>query len=798
MFYAQVRTIFGATFQGFRYARGTLLLASAILMLAMSAAISTYSVVDAVALRSLPYSSPSRLIAIATPATTPGTFGGLSPADSFQLESAARSLSAIAASRPSPPIYLDGNGGRDPVAARLVTTNLFEVLGVGAVAGRLFSASDEQVSGLTPAVLTYEVWVARFGSDPNIVGQTINAEQQRIQIVGVLPSGVWYPMELPPPAIYIPYRATEADRTNNRSRSMSVVARLQSGITVAQARGDIARASTSPVVVLPLLERVVGPAKRWLYLVLAAVLFVLLIACVNVATLLLARAASRSREFALRASLGESRSSLTATLLLEGFALATVAGAAALAVSALGVDTVKAILPPGVLTRTTSIAINGRVALAALGMVTCAAAIFGSAPACLMRFTDLIGLMKSSGGPIAGGRQIDRTLARLLVAEVAVVSVLVVATTLVVRSFILITTADLGFDRQNVASIEFRRQAMGTDSQRRIAAATLRRQLLERVRAIPGVTSAAVSVNAPVPLAGASVRYSVEIPGYGETLKEDLLETRFVTAQYFDVMRMQLSGGRWFSDDDRLGSPAVVVINDVAARRFFRGRNPIGAMIGFRAPTTVIGVVRSVRHEGPEGNLRPEMYLPADQDTSRLPMDMGSIVFRTANSDRHIAEIVRDTVRPILGVDPDAPQFVDDYFRRVTAGRRFNATVMSGFGLVAIVLGLAGVYASMQFVVRRQYRDIGVRLALGAAPVRVMRDILGVAVQRITLGLLLGLALALSISSAFRSFVFGVTTTEPAVYLEVAAFIIAFGLTAALLPALHASRIDPAETLRRD
>src|SRR5690349_9540440 len=187
-----MRAILSATLHGFRCARGTLVLAFAILTLSMSAAIVTYSVVDAVALRSLPYTEPSRLIAIATPAITPGTFGGLSPADFFQLDSTARSFSAIGASRPAPPIYLSGNRGREPVATRLVTTNLFDLLGVRPVAGRVFSAGDDQTGGLTPAIISHEAWVTRFAADPSVVGEAISAEQQRKQIVGVLPAGVWY------------------------------------------------------------------------------------------------------------------------------------------------------------------------------------------------------------------------------------------------------------------------------------------------------------------------------------------------------------------------------------------------------------------------------------------------------------------------------------------------------------------------------------------------------------------------------------------------------------------------------
>jgi predicted permease len=793
-----VRDVLINTLRGFRHSRGTLLLTFAILTLATTAATVTFSIVDGVALRPLPYAAPGRLVAIATPGISAGTFGGLSPADYFKLGESAQAFAVVAASRSAPPLYRDGATGPEAIATRLVTTNLFEVLGVTAAAGRVFGRADARSTGPAPAILSYEAWARQFGSDASVIGRIVGFGPQQVQIVGVLPRGVWYPMELAPPAIYLPYLATEADRANTRIRPMSVVARLRSDISLTEARADVVRVVTTGVIVMRLQDRVVGPAKRWLYLVLTAVALVVLIASVNVATLLLARAAARAQEFAIRASLGESRRTLGLNLFLEGLAIATAAGIAAIVLAAWGLEAIKTAIPPGLMTRVSEIAINGRVVLASIAMIA-GSATFGGAPALLASRSDLMSLIKSAGGPIVGGHRIDRTLARFLVAEVTVVCVLLVATTLVVQSFIRITTADMGFDRQNVATVDFWRAAAGTDdAERQVVSATLRAQLLERARAVRGVTAAAISINAPVPLAGASIRYSIVIPGFGQTQEQDLLETRIVTPDYFTVMGMQLVSGRLINELDRSGSPPVMLINEMAARRFFPDRDPVGQVVTFRGPTTIVGVLRSVRFDGPEGEVRPEMYIPADQERLRMPMDMGAVVVRTNGPTQQIAAAVREAIRPVLGVEPEQPRLVDEFFRRITAGRRFNALVMAGFGAIAVILGMAGVYATMQFLISRRFRDIGLRMALGATRGRIMRSVLTTALMQVALGMTIGLITAWAVSNAFRSFVFGITPTEPGVYAEVAAVIVFIGMTAAALPAFRASRLDPLETLRRE
>jgi putative ABC transport system permease protein len=795
----RVRVILTNTLHGLRCARGTLALAFVILTLAMTASTVTFSIVDAVAFRPLPYTSPDELVGITTPGSRAGALIPITARDFFALQAGAQAFAAVAASRPAPPLKLGEGDTAETLITRSASVNLFDVLGVTPSAGRLFRQGDDRIGGARVAVLSHELWARRFGSNRSILGTTVAFGAEAVHIVGVLPAGVWHPMELNPPAIYIAYAATEAERTNARMRALAVVGRLRPGISIAQGRADVDRVVSMPVTVQPLQDQVVGSASRWLLLLLAAVTLILVIACVNVATLLLARATTRGNEFAIRASLGEPRQSVAAALLLEGLMLAFGAGGAAVILSAWGIEAATASLPPGMLTRVSTVAINGRVLAASIGIAACSAIVFGTAPAWLATRWNLMAVMKASGGPVIGGRRIERSLAAFLVSQVTVVCILVVAATLVVRSFIAITTMDLGFDRQNVATIDYQRApAPGNNAARLIASTTLRNELLKQARTVRGVVDAAISMNASVPLSGTSVRYSLVIPGFGEALAEHMPETRMVTPEYFGVMGMQLVSGRLFGPDDRAGAPPVMLINDVAAQRFFPGRDAVGQVVTFRAATTIVGVLKSVRFEGPEGEVVPEMYIPADQERLAAPRDFGAVVIRTSGSPQQVAAAVREAIRPVLGAEPGSPQVVDDFFRRLTAGRRFNASIMSVLAVMAIALGIAGVYGTMQFVVTRQFRDIGLRLALGASRTRIMRSVLSVALRRVAIGLLAGLTSAWAISNAFQSLVFGITPTDPGTYFQVAIGIALIGVGAAFVPALRAARLDPVETLRRE
>jgi putative ABC transport system permease protein len=804
--------------RGLRGGKGTTALAFAILVLTMTAGTVTFSVVDAVALRPLPFASPDTLVAIArggdqTPALA-------APQDYFSWEEGVTAFQAIGAARPGGSLRLLDDE-HESVTASQVTSSLFEVLGVRPFAGRLFGPQHAQAGNDDVVVLSYGLWTRRFGGHPDAIGRRVTFldagnRQTTREVIGVLPRGVTLPIgATAEPDVFVPYVPSAIDRSHafgGRAYLMWVVGRLAPGVTLDRARADVERVSaviaeTYPnfparPVVMPLHDRVVGSARPWLFLALSAVGLVLLVASVNVASLLLARATVRVRELAIREALGASRARLARGFLLEGLILSLSASAVAVVASFWGVASAKALLPDG-LARTSGIGVDARVLLVSIGVSMLCGLVFASAPAWLASRGTLLAQTKFGSGGVIGGRRSARSLGAFLVAEMAFVSLLLVATTLVVTSFVAITTMDLGFDRRNLMSIPYRISVETASSEDDAAgAAAVRADLLDRVRAIPGVTGAAIATLGGAPLSGGTVRYSLDIPGYGETPRDEMLETRAVTPGYFEVLGQQLLQGRTFDASDRTGAPFVAIINDEARRRFFGDRDPVGQVVTFQThPTTIVGVLRSMHLDGPEAPVRPELYVPVDQPFFRgtIPSMGGTVVVRTAGPAAALAPIVGGAIRPALaGADPQAAMFVDERFTHLTRGRRFNAALMSMFGLVAIAIGALGIYGTMAFFVAQQVRAIGLRMAVGASPARVMRAVLRDAVWRVAAGVAIGLAGAWAVSSALAAFVFGVTPTHPGVYVTVAGVVTAVGLAAALVPAIRAARLDPLIALRTE
>jgi predicted permease len=531
-------------------------------------------------------------------------------------------------------------------------------------------------------------------------------------------------------------------------------------------------------------------------LTLAAVVFVLFIACVNAANLLLARCAVRAREIATRQALGASSLVLAGSVLLEALILAFVSVTASLALSFSCIDVAKSVLPAG-LPYVSDIAVNMRVFSVSVAAAVLCAIVFGGGPAWLAARIEPGTVVKSSSELIVGSPQRARLLSALLVADIAFACASLVVTTLVVTSFVIVSTKDLGFDRQNVLILSYRRSLSEIPpAKRAAAAAVLRSEVIGRAKSVAGVIEAAISINAAVPLTGGSVRYNLYIPGIGETSSDELLETNMVTPDYFRALGMALVRGRSFDASDTAGAPPVMLINDVAARRYFSGRDPVGQVVMFRGPTTIIGVLRGVHFDGPEADVRPAMYTPAAQEPFHGDVAFGTLVVRTAGDGRAQASALREAVKPALDREPSRPQFINDHFHQMTAGRRLNAALMTTFGVIAIVIGAIGVFGVTWFAVAKQIPSIGVRMTLGASPKAVMRWVLRETLLRVGIGVAIGLALASIVSNTLESLLFGVEPVNVFIYCGVGVFLAAVASGAALIPALRASRVDPAAALR--
>jgi predicted permease len=804
--------------RGLRAGKGTIALAFAILTLTLAAGTVTFSVVDAVALRPLPFANPEGLIAIARPPQRGGMFLAASPQNYFSLREGTRSFERLAAAwGGTTSTLVQGETTHEVLVAR-TTADLFDVLGVRPILGRTFRSDEETPGRDGVVILGHGLWVRSFNSDPAVIGRQLILGQRQskatYEIVGVLPAGVSFPItaSTQPVEVFRPYVAAPSERdqsTGSRGYGLHIVGRLRPGVTVEQARIDVARvtaslrsaypqiaASGDATLVLPLLDRVVGRAKSWLILLLAAVGCVVLVGCVNAASLLLARVTVRSREFATRAALGASRSHIARTLLAEGLLLTCASTAAALGLSVWGIAFAKANLPPDIV-RTSSIATDARVLVASFAAALLCGLFAGGVPAWRIVRSDLIGQLKAGGGVVSGRRQ-TRMLGAFLSAEVAFVTVLLVATTLVVTTFVLITTADLGIDRRNVMTIRVSKSLPGVSREARHAATQeFFRDVLDRAQAVPGVLHVAMIAGGSAPLGGGSTRYSLIIPGVGDLQGDESLETRRVSSDYFAAMGVSLLKGRAFTEGDRTDSPPVAIVNDLAARRYFPGRDPVGQTVTFQnRETRIVGVAENVRLDGPEGDLRTELYIPMAQEPTGAD---GDLVVRTATSAPLLASSVRDAIRPAMaGRVVSEARFVDDAFRRLTAARRFNAGLMSIFGALAMIIGAIGIYGTMAFVVVQQTRAIGLRMALGASQSDVLRSVLRESLWRVVVGVTIGVVVARSVANVFTSLVFGVQTTSVAVYVGVAAGMAAMAVLAALVPARRAARLDPLVALRAD
>jgi predicted permease len=482
--------------------------------------------------------------------------------------------------------------------------------------------------------------------------------------------------------------------------------------------------------------------------------------------------------------------------LLEGLLLALAAAAGGIALSFWGVALTKAWLPEG-LAHANEIAVDGRVLLVSIAAAALCGLLFGAAPALQAWRSDLTPAIKGDTGAVIGGQSKGRWLTALLIAEVGFVVTLLVGTGLVVTSFIHIMTTDLGFERNDVATFTITKSLGTITKEARVAAAdAFFNDVVDRAAAVHGVTSAAV-VRDGIPLAGMSVRYSVVLPSGVDT--GDLFDFHPVTAGYFKTMALRLARGRVFERSDRQGAPAVAIINELAAERFFPGVDPVGQVIKFRDATTIIGVVKDVRLQGPEVDVRPELYVPLSQELAFLGGAFGDLVVRGSPMTPDLCARIGVAIAPALGGKPvPEPEYVNDLFRKLTQTRRFNAAVLSAFGVIGAFIAAIGIYGVLAFVVAHQVREIGLRMALGASAGSVLASVLGKALRYVAIGVALGLAGARAISHMFDALVVGVTVTDARIYFAAGALLVAIALAAALVPALRASRVDPLVALRAE
>jgi predicted permease len=785
--------------RGLRHGRSATLLALGVLTLTMTVTTVTFAVVDGTVLRPLPYGDSERLISLAFPGPTAGLFMPPSPSDYLDWRDQGQTLAGIAAERPAGSLPLEVDGTSEDVVVRRVTPNLFDVLRVHAAMGRLFGPDDATAP---VAVVGHAFWTSRLAADPAVVGRRIRLNHQPVTIVGVLPEGIAYPVAMRADELYIPYVPPAPGTRESTLCCLSVVARLKPDVTFEQARADLERISSSTVV-RGLRDSAIGKSKVWLLFLLAAVGIVVVIASVNVSGVMFARAVTRLPELAVREALGASRRRIAGVLLVEGAIVAVTAALLALIPSLWGIAIAKTNLPPDV-RRAADIAITGRVLLVTLGAGAVCGLFVAGAPAWLAVRHGTAWL--TGPATVAGqdrGRR--RVLSGLLTVDVAFVSTLLVAASLVVTSFVIIATMDLGFDREHVMEVEFQRSLTNVPPQERpVAAKTLRAELIESAMTVRGVEDAAILFGAE-PLSGSRIGLDVSLPGAAPSSVDRPIETREVTQGYFDVMGIRPVRGRLFRSSDETSAP-VVILSDVAARRLFPERDALGRTVVVHAnpsvAMTVVGIVRALPGSSVVAPPDPEIYILLAHDpyrqSARFEVMWETLVVRTTGDPRRTEQGVRDSMQRVLGQAPGHTLYLADFFERSTVDRRFAAGILGAFGLLALATGVIGIYGTIAFLVARQSRSIGIRLALGASRGRILRWTLAWALRPVGLGLLVGLLGAWAMSGTFAALLFRVQPADPRVYTAVAVCLLLIGVAAGLVPAWRASRIDPIAVLKQE
>ncbi|MPY86839.1 MAG: FtsX-like permease family protein [Luteitalea sp.] len=787
----------------------------AVLTLALGVGANTamFSIVNAVLLQSLPYPDAHRLVRILGREGESQQQASLSAPDFLDYRANVRSFEALAVYR-FDSFNLSSAGEPERVRGVQVSWDFFDVLGVPAAAGRVFTKETAGDAGGRLAVLGHSVWQRRFGGNPGIVGRTLTLSDEPFLVVGVMPAGFQLPAKS---EIWVTasHEVPELSLGNIRNwskfrgaRYLELIGRLRPGesIAAAQANLDAIEAglkrrfpddhATFRPQVVSLHEDLVGDVRPALWVLLAAVGVVLLIACVNVANLLLARSAARQREMAVRLSLGASRARLTRQLLVESMVLGASAGLVGLLVMLWGFDVLVAVLPED-LPRLGEIRIDLAVLGFTLAISVAAGLLFGLTPALFASRLSMHDALKAGGTRTIGHRGHQRFRNAMVVAEVALAVVLVVGAALLVQSLMRLTRVSPGFDPLGVMTmqIDLPEARYQTDASR----TTFVNRLREEIAGLPGV--GVVSSVYPLPYARGNMTRSFQIEGRPEPEpdQEPSAGLAVVSPRYFTAMHIPVVDGREFTDGDTNVAPDVVIISKALADQHWPGGDPIGRRIDLRGPeddqqywATIVGVVGDVRPTALDRAPEPRLYVPVAQ----WPLPWVGMVVR--GSDGPVsAQALRAAVRR---VDPTLAAASVDAFEALlsahVAPRRFNMRLFGFFGLLALTLAMLGTYGVLSYAVAIRRPELAIRLALGATPRSLLWLVVRQGMTLAAVGVALGVLLALGATRALGSLLYGISTADPVSYIVVGAALLVVGAAACYLPARRAMRVQPMGVLR--
>ena len=787
--------------------RGFTAVALLALALGIGANTAIFSVVNAVLLRPLPFRDPQRLIMIWENHQQRGgpEREWASPADFRDFRDQAQSFEHVAAMVGWGPT-LTGQGEPEDLQGAGVSHDTFSMLGVDPLLGRAFRPDEDQPGAERVVVLSHQLWQRRFGADPSIIGKSVALSGESFTVIGVMPRGLTFPI----------LNNTDIWRTigpvfaanpgcDRDCVILRVMAKLKPGVPIEAARTEVSsialqNAERFPdsntgvgATLVPLHEQLVGDVRPAMLVLLGAVGLVLLIACANVANLLLARAAAREKEVAIRAALGASRARLIRQHLTESLVLAVIGGAFGLLMAFWLVDLLVGIAPAGT-PRIDEVAIDPGVLAFTFGIALATGLVFGLAPALLSSRTNFNSALKEGGRETSATSRGARVRSALVVSEVALALMLLIGAGLLIRSFVNLQRVDPGFNPNNVLRVDI--NIPRTRYPERNQSAAFYKQLLDRVARLPGVEHAGAVSSLPLSGGGTDSNFAIEGQPPVEPDHRPVAWYSSITPAYFRAMGIRLLKGRELTELDSADAPKVVLISETMARRYFPDEEPVGKRLVFGGGTDlreIVGVISDVKHFGMSVDSRPSMYFPHDQNPARGM----SLVVRTQGNPLTLAAAIRGEVSEL---DRDLAvsnvMTMEQLVGTSLAAPRFVLLLLGAFAAVAMLLSAIGVYGVVSYSVTRRSHEIGVRMALGAQVSDVLKLVVGQGMTLVLGGVGLGLIAAFALSRVMESLLFGISATDIATFASTAMLLAGVALGACFVPALGATKVDPMESLR--
>ena len=777
------------------------------LALGIGANTAIFSVVNSLLLRPLPYPESDRLVDVwHTPPQQ--SFPGLdkfsvSPANYLDWKAQSTAFEQMAVYT-HVGLSLSTSNDPLPLIGAAVSSDFFSVLRTNATRGRTFTPDEERTGHDQVVVIGNGLWQRAFGANPNIIGQSLTLNSRSFIVVGIMPAGFEFPREA---ELWVPLAWDEKERQTRSIHDYAVVARLKQNVSLAQAQAEMSTISSRleqqypdadkgwGAVVIPLRQDLVGDIRLALLVLFGAVGFVLLIACANVANLMFARGANRTKEIAVRIALGAGRGRLVRQLLTESVLLAVTGGLLGLLLAVWGS---KMLVQLGSLPTSGDIGIDTWALGFTLLVSFAAGIIIGIVPAVQFTRTSISETLKQGSGRTGGSPIKQHTRKVLVISEVALSLVLLIGAGLMIRSFWKLQNVDPGFDTKNALTMSLGLNFIRySDPHQWLAFAD---RAIEQIRAVPGVVSVGTTTKTPLTGGGSTQPFSIEGRPTAAIAEQPMAQTRYISPDYFRAIGIPLRQGRIFNDQDRDNSVPVVIISEAMARRFWPGENPIGRRLtpSFhlqQGAREIVGVVGDVKTSGLDADASAMMYLPYKQ----APQPFMSFVVRTASNPE---SLIQPVSKAIYSIDKDQAltnvQTMEQVLTKSFSDRRFNMTLLLTFAAVALLLATVGVYGVMNYTVTLRRRELGIRMALGAKRMDVLRLVLGQGLTLTLIGVGAGLISAYALTRLMASLLYGVSATDYLTFGSVSAVLIAVGLAASYVPARRATKVNPTIALRAE